>query len=53
VTGAGVLLPSGGLTSDLAAASAQTYVPAVYSAAIHAALGETDEAFHWLERAYE
>ena len=31
----------------------RTYVPALYVAVIHAALGETDEAFQWLERAYD
>ncbi len=33
--------------------SEQRYVPALYVAAIYAGLGETEEAFEWLERAYE
>ncbi len=33
--------------------SEQRYVPALYVAAIYAGLGETEEAFAWLERAYE
>lgn len=31
----------------------QAYVPADQIAAIHVALGEKDEAFHWLERAFD
>jgi tetratricopeptide (TPR) repeat protein len=33
--------------------SRERYVSAVYPAAIHAALGDKDRAFDWLERAYE
>ncbi|MBL8211383.1 MAG: tetratricopeptide repeat protein [Bryobacterales bacterium] len=38
---------------QLGEASQRQYVPPYPIAAIHAALGHTDEAFHWLERAYE
>ena len=31
----------------------QRYVPAIYSAAIHAQLGRGDEALAWLDRAVE
>ena len=41
------------ILTDLDAVSGRTYVPAVYSAVIHTALGETDAAFDWLERAYD
>ena len=33
--------------------SSERYVPSYSVAAIHAALGQTDQAFTWLERAYE
>jgi hypothetical protein len=38
---------------QLRALSAQRYVPSYSIAAIYAALGERDEAFAWLERAYD
>lgn len=38
---------------QLAEKAKQGYVPAYPVAAIHAALGEKDEAFRWLEKAYE
>jgi tetratricopeptide (TPR) repeat protein len=41
------------LLAELDAQRAVAYVPAVYSAAICAALGERDEAFRRLERAYD
>ena len=31
----------------------QQYVPAIYSAAVYAGLGESDQAFTWLRRAVE
>jgi hypothetical protein len=31
----------------------QQYVPAIYSAAVYAGLGESDQAFEWLRRAVE
>jgi tetratricopeptide (TPR) repeat protein len=41
------------MLAELGELSDRTYVPALYSAVIHAALGETDDAFQWLERAYD
>lgn len=41
------------LLKQLSAASEQRYVPPYPIAAIHAALGQKDEAFQWLERAFE
>ena len=38
--------------ADLEARAAQRYVPAVYFAAIHAGLGDTENACAWLERAF-
>jgi eukaryotic-like serine/threonine-protein kinase len=38
---------------QLVAQSKQRYVPPYPIAAIYAALGEKDEAFAWLEKAYE
>ena len=39
--------------AELKAKSAESYVPPYYLAVIHAALGEDDEAFEYLEKAYE
>jgi Flp pilus assembly protein TadD len=33
--------------------SKQRYVPAVYTAAVYAGLGEKDNAFEWLKKGYE
>jgi serine/threonine protein kinase/Flp pilus assembly protein TadD len=41
------------ILEQLSAASKQKYVPPYPIAAIYTALGENDEAFAWLERAYE
>jgi hypothetical protein len=41
------------LLAELDVQRAVAYVPAVYSAAICAGLGEREEAFRWLDRAYE
>jgi tetratricopeptide (TPR) repeat protein len=41
------------ILGQLAAQSKQRYVPPYPIAAIYAALGEKDEAFAWLEKAYE
>jgi eukaryotic-like serine/threonine-protein kinase len=38
---------------QLSALSSQRYVPSYSVAAIYAALGQTDQAFTWLERAYD
>ena len=38
---------------ELTALLEQRYVPAIYLAGIHAALGEKDTAFEWLEKAYQ
>jgi TolB-like protein/Flp pilus assembly protein TadD len=38
--------------ADLEARAAQRYVPAVYFAAVHAGLGDTDGACEWLDRAF-
>ncbi|HJQ23685.1 MAG TPA: winged helix-turn-helix domain-containing protein [Blastocatellia bacterium] len=39
--------------NEMKAKSAESYVPPYYIALIHAALGEEDEAFDYLEKAYE
>jgi hypothetical protein len=39
--------------AELKAKSAECYVPPYYFALIHGALGEKDEAFEYLEKAYE
>lgn len=41
------------MLSELGAMGAQRYVPPVYHAAIHAGLGEADDACGWLERGFE
>jgi TolB-like protein/Tfp pilus assembly protein PilF len=41
------------LASLESTASSGRYVPAVYSAAIYAGLGERDQAMKWLEKAYQ
>ena len=38
--------------AELEARAAPGYVPAIYFAAIHAGLGDTEEACEWLERAF-
>jgi hypothetical protein len=38
---------------DLKERSQQTYVQPMWIAAIHAALGEKDQAFDWLQKAYD
>jgi serine/threonine-protein kinase len=40
------------ILAELKSSSAQRHVPANSMAVIHAALGENDEAFDWLEKAY-
>jgi serine/threonine-protein kinase len=40
------------ILDELAARSKETYVAPTYLARIHAGLGETDQMFDWLERAY-
>ncbi|HMB68884.1 MAG TPA: tetratricopeptide repeat protein, partial [bacterium] len=58
--GVGVAHASAGREADalqavatLAEARGGRYVPAIYTAALYAALGRTDEAFAWLDRAVE
>jgi serine/threonine protein kinase/Tfp pilus assembly protein PilF len=41
------------ILDELRAASKQRYVPASSFALVHAGLGEKDQAFAWLEKAYE
>src|SRR6185503_18263388 len=41
------------MLAELGELSERTYVPALYVAVIHAALGEMDDAFECLERAYD
>jgi hypothetical protein len=41
------------IVQQLSALSKERYVPSYPIAAIYAALGQKDEAFTWLERAYE
>jgi tetratricopeptide (TPR) repeat protein len=41
------------ILAELGELSERTHVPAIYSAVIHAGLGETDDALRWLERAYD
>src|SRR5262245_351874 len=39
--------------AELREKSGQGYVPSYYAALVHAALGETDQAFQWLERSFQ
>jgi hypothetical protein len=41
------------LTDELKQLSARKYVPATSVALIYAGLGDKDQAFEWLERAYD
>jgi hypothetical protein len=41
------------MIDELQAASAHRFVPALFVALVHAALEDTDQAFDWLEKAYE
>lgn len=41
------------LLDTLHARAAQSYVPSYFFALLHAGLGERDQAFQWLERAYQ
>jgi TolB-like protein/Tfp pilus assembly protein PilF len=41
-----------GLLSELEALAAERYVPAIYFAAVHAGLAESERACDWLERGY-
>ena len=41
------------LLSQLSAASKQRYTPAFYFALVYAGLGDKDQAFTWLDKAYE
>jgi adenylate cyclase len=38
---------------ELEVAARQEYVPAMYMAAIYAALGDRDQSVRWIEKAYE
>ena len=42
-----------GILADLSARAERSYVPPVFFAIIHAGLGEMDESFKWIEKAYE
>jgi hypothetical protein len=42
-----------GVLNALAALAKQKYVPAYDFAEMHLSLGETEEAFEWLEKAYQ
>jgi TolB-like protein/Tfp pilus assembly protein PilF len=50
---AGRRMEAQGILDQLNGIASQRYVPSYSVAAIHAALGQTDQAFTWLERAYE
>ncbi len=41
------------MIDELQSASAHRFVPALFVALVHAALEDTDQAFDWLEKAYE
>jgi hypothetical protein len=41
------------MIEELKGESQTTYVPAYFIAAIYGALGEKDQAFAWLQRAYD
>ena len=41
------------MLEELGALSKQRYVSSYYFAVVYAGLGETDQAFAWLEKAYE
>jgi hypothetical protein len=50
---AGLREAAQGILTQLTALSKQQYVSPYDRAMIHLGLGEVDEAFHWLEAAYE